>query len=92
MSNINHMDIDAIIDNIEFSLHCDRAGTWVILDMDNEVCFSSSNIEEATHEFKTNYLTPEQIEAIQITEEVWKEIAAENRANRALSCDHYAGF
>lgn len=89
---IEAADIDALIDSIEFSLRCDKRGTWHIVDLDGEVCFSTCNEEEAIREIETNYITPEQIEAVRIRNDVWAEIEAEERANRALSCDHYAGF
>ena len=90
--NIEAADIDALIDSIEFSLVCDKRGTWHIVDLDGEVCFSSCNEDEAIREIETNYITPDQIEAVRIRNDVWAEIEAENRANRALSSDHYAGF
>lgn len=90
--NIEATDIDALIDSIEFSLVCDKHGIWHIVDLDGEVCFSSCSENEAILEIETNYITPEQMEAVQIRNDVWAEIEAENRANRSLSCDHYAGF
>jgi hypothetical protein len=90
--NIEATDIDALIDSIEFSLVCDKQGIWHIVDLDGEVCFSSCTESEAILEIETNYITPEQMEAVRIQHEVWAEIDAEDRANRALSCDHYAGF
>ena len=85
-------DIDAIINTVEFRLHEDAAGICRILNGDNEVMFTSSDYSHALHTLETDYLTPEQVEALQIHYEVMAEIQAEDRANRALSCDHYAGF
>jgi len=90
--NIEANEIDALIDSIEFSLCSDKQGTWHIVNLDGEVCFSSSSEDEAIREIETNFITPEQMEAVRIRNEVWADMAAEDRANRALSCDHYAGF
>ena len=85
-------EIDEIINEIEYRLHEDKAGICRILNDDNETMFTSSDYAHALRVLETDYLTPEQVEALQIHYEVMAEIEAEDRANRELSCDHYAGF
>ena len=85
-------EIDEIINTVEFRLHESVDGTCCILNGDNEIVFKSSNYSDALRALETDFLTPEQVEALKIYHEVMEEIQAEERANRALSCDHYAGF
>jgi citrate lyase synthetase len=85
-------EIDAIINAVEFRLHESVDGTFCILNGDNEVVFKSSNYSDALRVLETEYLTPEQVEALHLHHEVMEEMQAEDRANRGLSCDHYAGF
>ena len=85
-------EIDTVIDTIEFRLHENAAGTCFILNGDNEIMFTTSDYSLALHTLETEYLTAEQVEALKIHYEVMAEIQAENRVNRALSCDHYSGY
>lgn len=85
-------DIDTVIATIEFRIHEDKYGICRILNGDNETMFSSSDYSLTLHTLETEYLTAEQVEALKIYYEVMAEIEAENRSNRALSSDHYAGF
>jgi len=85
-------EIDAIINAVEFRLHESVDGTCCILNGDNEVVFKSSNYSDALRVLETDFLTPEQVEALQIYHEVIEDMQAEEQANRALCCDHYAGF
>ena len=85
-------EIDAIINTVEFRLHEDNEGFCHILNGDNEIMFTTSDYYLALNTLETEYLTSEQVEALKIHYEVMTEIENENRANRALSCDHYSGF
>ena len=80
----DNMDIDAVISTIEFRLHTNDGQTWHILNDDNEVMFSADE-ETAVREFESNYLTAEQLAAVQMELEVWNDIQAEDAANRRLS-------
>jgi citrate lyase synthetase len=85
-------EIDAIINAVEFRLHESVDGTCCILNGDNEAVFTSSDYCHALRVLETEFLTAAQVEALQLHHEVMDELQAEDQANRALSCDHYAGF
>jgi len=85
-------NLEAIINTVEFRLHEDAAGTCRILNNDNETVFESADYFHALDMLETEYLTPEQVEALRLHHEVMEELQAEDQANRELSCDHYAGF
>ena len=82
--DIDNMDIDAVLASIEFRLHTDDFATWHILNEDNEIVFSS---DEATalNEFQTNYISAEQLAALEVDFQVCIALQAEDAANRQLS-------
>jgi len=85
-------NLEAIINTVEFRLHEDAAGTCRILNGDNEAVFKSLDYCHALRVLETEYLTPEQVEALRLHHEVMDELQAEEKTNRALCCDHFAGF
>ena len=85
-------DLEAIINTVEFRLHEDAAGTCRILNGENETVFESADYFHALDMLETEYLTPEQVEALRLHHEVMEELQTEEKTNRALCCDHFAGF
>ena len=78
------MDIDVVLASIEFRLHTDDFATWHILNEDNEIVFSADEAI-AVREFETNYISAEQLAALELDLQVCIALQAEDAANRQLS-------
>jgi hypothetical protein len=83
--NIDNMDIDAVIESIEYTLTFCNDSVYRIFNLDGEVMFASSDDEVASQEYASKYVTAEQQIALQIDMEVWNGLQAEDAANRRLS-------
>jgi shikimate kinase len=83
--NIDNMDIDAVIESIEYTLTFCNDSVYRIFNQDGEVMFASSDDEVASQEYASKYVTAEQQIALQIDMEVWNGLQAEDAANRRLS-------
>lgn len=82
-TQIDDMSIGAVIASIEFSLHTNDGATWHILNSDSEIMFSADEAA-AVREFESNYLTAEQLTALQMDLEIDNAIQAEDAANHRL--------
>ena len=79
----NDMSLDAIMAAVEFRLHTNDGATWHILNSDSEIMFSADEAA-AVREFESNYLTAEQLTALQMDLEIDNAIQAEDAANHRL--------
>jgi hypothetical protein len=64
---------------------------FVIVNEDGEPIEEYTDGQEAERAFMA-LLTPEQIADMEAAQQAYEDELEEERANRQLSCDHYAGF
>lgn len=76
-------DLSPVIASIEFRLHSEDGAIWHILNGDGEIMFSADEAA-AVREFESNYLTAEQLTALQMDLEIDNAIQAEEAANQRL--------